>query len=159
MIQSVRRFLLAFLLGLPVLPLVAGAADPFEGTWELDLARSNFKPGPPGFKSQTRVMARVPDGIHMTVDGVAANDAKLSGSGTYRADGTDYSFAGIPGFDSIAMTQTSVLLQEGVAKLQGRPTMRISFALSSDHRELTVRATAVEGAARPFDNTLVFNRK
>ena len=154
-----RRFLLVILAGVAVVTAGAGAADPFEGTWELDLAKSSFKPGPPGFKAQTRRMTRVPEGIQLVVEAVMANGGTFSGGGTYRPDGRDYPLKGIPGLDAIAVTQTGERVQTGVVKLQGRPVMSVILSVSEDGRTHTLRANTFAGSERPLDNVLVFNRK
>lgn len=157
--QAICRLLVCCALALSALPALAGAADPFEGTWVLDLGKSTFKPGPAPFKSQTRVIARLPDGMQMTVDGVLLDGSKIKASGTYRLDGRDYPFVGADGIDSIALARRSDLIQSGTAKLKGEQVGRMSLTVSGDHRTLTLQFKGLDAREQPFDHTLVFNRK
>src|SRR5689334_10866975 len=88
--RAVRSLIVACAISLCALQAYAASPDPFVGTWVLDLGKSTFKPGPAPFKSQTRVIASLPDGMQMTVDGVLLDGSKIKGSGTYRLDGRDY---------------------------------------------------------------------
>lgn len=157
--RAIRQSLWTILLGLIALTCAAAAPDPFEGTWEMDLARSTFKPGPAPITSQTRVFRRTPEGVQMTVEAVRPDGSKLHGSGTYQLDGRDYPFTGIPGIDQIALRQTSERVQTGVNKLNGRVILNATLTVSADHQTLTIHVTNAAGTERPVDNTLVFNRK
>ena len=52
--------------------MAAGAADPIVGTWQLNVAKSKFNPGP-ALKSQTRVYTESAKGISIKVTQVAAD--------------------------------------------------------------------------------------
>ena len=157
--QAICRLLVCCALTLSAVPALAGAADPFAGTWVLDLGKSTFKPGPAPYKSQTRVIASLPEGMQMTVDGVLADGSKIKAGGTYRLDGRDYPFAGADGIDSISLAKRTDLVQSGAAKLKGEQVGRLSLAVSEDHRTLTLQFKGMDAKEQPFDHTLVFNRK
>lgn len=55
---------------------VASAADPVVGTWQLNLAKSKFSPGPAP-KTDTRTYTESADGITMTWTSVAADGKEM----------------------------------------------------------------------------------
>jgi len=58
-------------LALPAMSLSAQATDPASGTWELNLAKSKFSPGPPP-KSLTRTFEVTGADVKYTMKGIDA---------------------------------------------------------------------------------------
>src|SRR5580704_5922289 len=82
----------------------AAAADPTDGTWTLNVAKSKFNPGPAP-QSHTRSYATTADGVALTFSEVGADGTKTSGQSNYKYDGKDYPITGSPNFDTIAVTR------------------------------------------------------
>ncbi len=69
--------------------LADGAADPVVGTWTLNVAKSNFNPGPAP-KSQTRTYSVDSAGVSLEVKGVGADGTATSQESTFKYDGKAY---------------------------------------------------------------------
>src|ERR1051325_11717955 len=79
----------------------AGAqANPFLGTWELNVAKSKHTPGPAP-KQQTTMYEAAGDGIKVTTSGTDAAGNPISTSFTANFDGKDYPVAGNPDYDMV----------------------------------------------------------
>ncbi|HEY4973041.1 MAG TPA: hypothetical protein VII41_05490, partial [Steroidobacteraceae bacterium] len=95
-----------------VLSVVSGAtafaasADPAIGTWNLNVEKSKFTPGPAP-KSATRTYAQTPDGIALTFSGVGADGTATSGQSTFKYDGKDYAISGSSDYDTLAVKRVN----------------------------------------------------
>src|SRR5262249_25719039 len=87
-----------------------------SGTWKLNLAKSNFSPGPPP-RSQTLTYETAGQGFRATNEGIDAQGNPTKGIfGVYLYDGKSYPVTGVPDFDAssykilsestVAMTRT-----------------------------------------------------
>src|SRR5258708_15078399 len=79
--------------------LADGAADPVVGTWTLNVAKSNFNPGPAP-KSQTRTYSA---GVSLEVKGVGADGTATSQESTFKYDGKAYVMKGAADYDAITL--------------------------------------------------------
>jgi hypothetical protein len=137
---------------------VASAADPVIGTWQLNVAKSTFSPGPAP-KSQTRSYAESPQGIVLTTKTVAADGKESTLSLTFKADGKPYPVSGNPDFDTVsvkrvdALTVNSTQMKAGVIVGTGVRTV------SKDGKGLTFaqKGTHVDGGK--YDDMLVYDRQ
>ena len=79
------------------------AADNNVGTWQLNLAKSNYSPGPAP-KSQTlKIEAWGDDGVTYAADGVGADGKPTHTEFQAKYDGKDYSFKGNPDADRLSL--------------------------------------------------------
>jgi hypothetical protein len=120
------------LLGLAVatvLPQIAFAqSDPFLGTWQLNLAKSKFSPGPPP-KSNTVNIQAEGQGLKLTVTGIGADGDPISGEVTNVLDGMPHP-SGNPNFDATAVTRvdayTTIYSRTKAGKFVGIQTVIVS---------------------------------
>src|SRR3974390_2060678 len=90
-----------------ILAIFAGAAfaaDPAVGTWNLNLAKSTFSPGPAP-KSQTRTYAESAQGTTVTTKTTAADGKESTTTLTFKDDGKPYPVAGSPDADMVSVTR------------------------------------------------------
>ena len=97
---------------------VAVAGNPVVGTWELDVAKSKFSPGPAP-KSDTRTYTESADGMTMTWTSTAADGKVMNVKSTFKADGKDYPLTGSPNFDTLTLKQVDGNTVHSIQK-QGR---------------------------------------
>lgn len=157
--RAICSLLFASMLTVATTAFGGAAPDPFAGTWILDLTKSTFKPGPAPFKSQTRVITVLPDGMQMNVESVMADGSKATGGGTFRFDGRNYPFTGFPAADGISMVRRGDLLMTGEGRRKTDQVMRYTFTMAEDRRQLTIWAKGLDEKEQPVDSTLVFRRK
>jgi hypothetical protein len=137
---------------------VASAADPVIGTWQLNLAKSKFSPGP-GPKSETRTYTAGADGITMTWNSVGATGKETSVTSTFKVDGKDYPVTGSPNFDTLSLKQVDSNTVHSTQKKGGKVIGETTRSVSKDGKTLTLssKGTGADGVA--YDNTLVYDKK
>lgn len=137
---------------------VASAADPVVGTWQLNLAKSKFSPGPAP-KADTRSYSESADGITMTWKSVAADGKEINVGSTYRTDGKDYPLTGSPNFDTLTLKQVDSHTVHSTQKKGGKVVGETKRTVSKDGKQLTLasKGTGADGVA--YDNVMVYDRK
>ena len=138
--------------------MAAVAADSVVGTWNLNIPKSTFDPGP-ALKTQTRTYTVDKDGTSLSVSGVAADGSAVSQKATFKYDGKSYPFSGSADFDAISLklvngsTVKSTLMKAG--KKVGTATRTVS-----GHGKLLTLSTKVTGADGKVHTTvLVFDKQ
>jgi hypothetical protein len=134
------------------------AADNWVGTWNLNLAKSKFKPGPP-LKSQTLKFESTADGITLTMDGVDADGKATHGGYTAKFDGTDAPWAGNPNADTASPKRMDANHYRNTWKKKGKVTVTADVMVSKDGKSLTVVQTGKDAKGRVMDTVEVFDRK
>jgi len=137
---------------------VASAADPVVGTWQLNLAKSRFSPGPAP-KADTRSYTESADGITMTWKSVAADGREINLKSTFRTDGKDYPLTGSPNFDTLTLKQVDSHTVHSTQKKGGKVVGETKRTVSKDGKQLTLasKGTGADGVA--YDNVMVYDRK
>lgn len=124
------------------------AADPFVGTWKLNVAKSTFTPGPAP-KSETikieaageahKVVAEtvLPDGQAARIEYVAASDGK------------DYPVQGSPQVEAVSGRRVDPRTRELEYKKDGKTVRNLRARVSADGKTmtLTVKGTNAQGQA------------
>jgi hypothetical protein len=101
---------------------VMAQANPFVGTWKLNVAKSKFA-GAPAPKSLTRTVTADGVGLKYSFDGVAADGSNLSYSFTSNLDGKDSAVTGtgMPGgADRVMLKKVSATKTERVTRKGGK---------------------------------------
>jgi hypothetical protein len=149
------------LLGLaPVLCLAAGgsaqAPDPVNGTWDLNLAKSSFRPGP-GPKAETRIYEMA--GRHLTITSTVVDPDGTSRTvrSTYMVDGRARPISGSPDVDSQSLTQIDRLTVEVRMMKHGEVIRTARRTVSDDGKMLTIASSGRDARGRAFDNVAVFD--
>lgn len=132
--------------------------DPALGTWELDLTKSTFSPGP-AVRSQTRTYTQTPDGVHFVLEGISATGAPMHTEYTARADGKDYPLVGAGITNSIALTRVNALRTDGVEKQDGRVVYNVSRIVGPDGQSMTITVNGKNARGDSVANVLVFRKR
>jgi hypothetical protein len=138
--------------------MAAGAADPIVGTWQLNVAKSKFTPGPV-LKSQTRVYTESAAGITLKVTTVAADGTTGTQESTFKYDGKDYPFAGSADWDSLSLTRKDANTVHSTQKKAGKAVGTTVRTLSKDGKVLTLVSKGTGANGKPYGSTTVFDRK
>jgi hypothetical protein len=121
-------------------PLVAAQSPPADdalvGTWQIDLPRSRYSPGPP-VRSETRTYTRQGDGILGRIDRVYADGRKETIE--YRAD-LDHQVpvSGTRSFDAIRLERVDPYTTKGTLSHAGRVFGFSRRTISPDGRTMTI---------------------
>jgi hypothetical protein len=163
----------------------AQTGDPAIGTWELNLAKSHFEPGPApksetrtydilqtqsilksrGLDSQGRpiiVEYPVPQAtgiVKMSAKGVDAQGRSTLMEYTAAYDGKDYVFAGNPNADTISIKRIDDSTVEATTKKAGKIVSSGTRAVSKDGNTLTITTKGTNAAGHATKNTLVFDKR
>ena len=147
-----------FTVGFAGLELLAQAPDPLIGTWELNVAKSKFKPGPP-LKSSTRKFEAVEDGLKFSGQNLNADGTTLTVEFTAYFDGKEYPIKGDPNADTLSLRRIDRFNTEGTFKKAGNVTYRVKRVVSQDGKVWTLIAEGMNAQGKPYSDVLVFEKK
>ena len=151
------------LLGLAVataFPQIAFAqTDPFLGTWQLNLAKSKYSPGPPPRSVTVNVLQADGQGLKATTTGVNAEGNLINRTQTPVFDGLPHSTENYPNQDAYAATRvdayTLIFSDIKAGKLVGTTT----FVASPDGKTMTATAIGLDANGRQFNNVAVYEKQ
>ncbi|MDQ2713237.1 MAG: hypothetical protein M3Y24_13580 [Acidobacteriota bacterium] len=134
-----------------VLTAQTDQAGPFIGTWQLNVAKSKYSPGPAP-KSQTVTVA--PEG-KTTVEEVDAQDKNVTWSFTPSGD----TAVPIEGLENSTVTEKrSGNTVDHVWKIQGGNT-KGHGVISKSGKTMTYTMTGTDGQGRPVHNVSIFEKQ
>jgi hypothetical protein len=149
--------LLGIAITLPLMMVVPaiGVDSNFSGTWNLNIKRSRFNPGP-GPKTSTYIIEADESGVTALIIGEASDSTSISCSFTAKFDGKDYPVIG-GCMDTIAIRKMdanthSIVMRKG-GKLHGRGRATVSG------NTLILTSIGTDAAGRRFKNTAVYDRQ
>ena len=138
--------------------IAAPASDPVIGTWQLNVAKSKFSPGPAP-KSDTRTYAATDQGIMMTWKSVGADGKEMVAKSTFKADGNDYPASGAPNFDSLSLKQVDDHTVQSTQKMGGKVIGTTTRTVSKDGKVLTLNSKGTSAKGVPYDNVMVYDKQ
>jgi hypothetical protein len=158
--QARSRLLLAATMTLMtfVSQLTANPADPINGTWELNVAKSRFDPGPPP-RSQTRTYESDGQTVRMHSKGVNAQGVSTEVEYTATYGGKDAPMQGSPIADSISLKRIDDSTSEATLKKDGKVVSTSTRVISGDGKEMMITTSGVNEKGQPIKSELVFDRK
>ncbi len=133
-------------------------ADPLDGTWTLNTAKSKFNAGPT-IKSQTRKYEVSGDTVKQTLDGVDASGKPTHITFSAHYDGKDYPVSGNPDADTIAVKRTDKYSAKSTLKKDGKPTVTTMRHVAKDGKTMTMKNTGTDAKGEKVDNVLVFDKQ
>jgi len=148
----------ALTLGFRPLSLSAQVTDPAAGTWELNLAKSKFSPGPAP-KSQTRTYEVTGADVKYTLKGIDAEGKPTLVQYTAKYDGKDYPVTGSQDFDAIALKRVDAVTAEATLKKGGKVAQTATRVVSKDGKTLTLTTNGKDAKGQAVNNILVFDRR
>ena len=158
-----RMFLSVLILGCiaGLVLSVAHAApsdDPVLGTWQLNVAKSHFTPGP-GWRSQIRVYQATPEGVSVTWSGVDAKGEKMQVSYSYAYDGRDYAMLGSASYDTLNAVRIDDRTVRSEEKRDGKTVGIAVRTVSPDGKVLTITDEGTNRKGQRFWQLLIFDRQ
>ena len=137
----------------------AQGPNPLIGTWKVNLAKSNFSPGPPP-KSQTRTYTQNGDGLKFAAVGVNADgSAQNNQSWAAHFDGKDYPMVGNPASDMVTITMTDASTMDFTSKKGGKVTGVRRYTVSKDGKTMTSWQGGTTTAGLPRSNFEVWTKQ
>ncbi len=111
--------------------------DPLIGTWNLNVSRSRYKPGPPP-KSQTRIYEVHQFGIKATVRTVHADGRSTTVQSVYDYDKQEHPVTGSEEVDAIVVTRIDAHTHEATLSHARREIGTFRRVISKDGKQMTV---------------------
>ena len=158
-----RAILCALSLGaVLVVPLpdeiVAQAGDPIIGTWELNLTKSRFAPGPAP-KSETRTYTASGSDIKATSKGIGPDGKPTTAQWTINDDGKDRAEVGNPDADAISFKRIDAYTVEFTERRAGKVAMTGTRAISRDGKVMTITSKGTDAKGQAVSSVMVFEKR
>jgi hypothetical protein len=134
------------------------ATDPVIGTWELNLAKSKFSPGPAP-KSETRTYMAAGPEIKASSKGIGADGKPTVGQWTVVYDGKDRPQTGNPDADSVSLKRIDAFTTEFTERRAGKIVTTGTRIVSRDGKVLTITSKGTDAKGQPVNNVLVFEKR
>src|SRR5712692_2567884 len=141
-----------------IVSLSAQTSDPLAGTWELNLGKSKFSPGPPP-KSDTRTYEVTGQQEKMSAKGMDAEGKPTLFQFTATRDGKDYPYTGSPNIDTISLTQSDTFTLTFSTKKDGKVAVTGTRVISKDGKMMTISSKGTNPKGPPVENISVFDKR
>ena len=148
----------AKILGMFALGMTLWAADPATGTWNLNVAKSKYTPGPPP-KSATTTYAETADGIKRSGQTVDAEGKTTSMEYTAKLDGKEYPVTGSDAYDMISVKKKDDRTAEATLKKAGKVVATARRVVSTDGKTMTLTTTGMNPKGQKMRNVAVFEKQ
>jgi hypothetical protein len=137
---------------------LALAGDNWVGTWNLNVAKSKYSPGPAP-KSLSLKFDPSPDGIKLTQEGVDAEGKASPGGYTAKFDGKDVPYAGNPDAETCSPKRIDDNSYQNTWKKAGKVTITAKVVVAADGKSLTVTQTGTNGKGQAVNNLAVYDKQ
>jgi hypothetical protein len=155
---TLRTMVLLRLAIATALPQIAFAqSDPFLGTWQLNLAKSKYSPGPPPKSTIVNIQAEA-QGLKVTVTGVNAEGSPINNTFTAVGDGIPYP-AGNPNFDASAAVLVDAYTLINSRTKAGKFVGTQTVVVSPDGKTLMATNILLDANRRPINSITVFDKQ
>jgi hypothetical protein len=142
-----------------VLPQMAFAqTDPFLGTWQLNLAKSKYSPGPPP-RSDTVTYQAEGQRLRLTFDVIDAQGNPAKGVLILFDDGRSYPVAGLRAFDAYSYKRINNSTYEVTRIKTGKVVQTLTDVVSADGKTMTLTATGVNANGQQINNVVVYDKQ
>lgn len=138
----------------------AQSADPWVGTWKVNLAKSTYSPGPKPKTAATVKMESNQGGMKAMIDGTddQGNPTHVELSGKF--DGKDNPVVGAPAPNSTdALKRIDARTIEIMGKTDGKPTMTTKVVISADGKTMTATQAGRNAQGQAVNNVIVADRQ
>ena len=138
--------------------LSAQGADPRVGSWQLNVAKSKYTPGPAP-KSQTLKIEAAGKGEKVTSETVSATGDKTTSEYTADYDGKPHPLKGSATADMVTLTRVDSHTTERVDTKGGKTTMTYNRVVSKDGKTMTVTTKGTNAQGQATSNVVVFEKQ
>jgi hypothetical protein len=153
-----QALMVGVVLGAGTLTLWAQPDNPRMGTWNLNVAKSTYSPGPAP-KSQVLRIEAVGDGEKVTSEIAAADGTKATTVYTANYDGKDYPITGSLTADTVSLKRNDRHTTVRTDKKGGKVVQTLTRVVSKDGKTMTVTIKGTNASGQPMNNVVVFEKK
>ena len=138
--------------------LSAQGADPRVGSWQLNVAKSKYAPGPAP-KSQTLKIEAAGKGEKVTSETVSATGDKTVTEYTADFDGKPHPLKGSATADMVALTRVDSHTTERVDTKGGKTVTTYHRVVSKDGKTMTVTTKGTNAQGQATSSVVVFEKQ
>ena len=138
--------------------LPAQGTDPIVGTWELNVAKSKYSPGPAP-KSETRTYVVSGQDIKATSKGVDSAGQPTAGEWTINYDGKDRPQTGNPDADTLSLKRIDAFTTEFTQKRAGKVVITGTRIISRDGKVMTITTKGTNATGQTINDVGVFEKR
>jgi len=132
--------------------------DPRMGTWKLNVAKSQFSPGPPP-QSLTVKVEPSGQGEKVSTEGANADGTRTATQYTANFDGKDYPLTGSPVAETVSLKRIDRRTTDRTDKKAGSVAQTLKRVVSQDGKTMTVTVKGKNAQGQDVNNTLVFEKQ
>ena len=136
----------------------AWAAEPVLGTWNLNLAKSDYSPGPAP-KSQTRIYEAHTEGVQVTIKTIQSDGKSVSVQHPVNFDGKEHPLTGSSQADMIALVKIDDYTSESTLKHANKIIGTNRRTVSKDGKTMVITYQGTDARGRPVKNTAVYEKQ
>jgi hypothetical protein len=149
---------LGVVLGAGVVSLSAQGNDPGNGTWKLNVAQSQYSPGPAP-RSLTVIVEPSGKGEKVTAEFVNADGTRATNQYTANFDGKDYPLTGSQIADTVSLERTDTWTTERTDKKGGTVAQTLGQVVSRDGKTMTVTTKGKNAQGQAVNNVALFEKQ
>jgi hypothetical protein len=146
------------ILGVALAVVSAQDTNPRVGSWQLNVAKSKYDPGPPP-KSQTLKIEAAGKGEKVTSEIINADGSKAVTTYTAEYDGKPHPLNGSAIADTVALKRVDANTSERTDAQAGKTVTTYHRVVSKDGKTMTVTVKGTSADGKPYTNVLVFEKK
>ena len=156
-----RRIFIGFaMVGVCVSSFVLIAqSTPLEGTWQANLAKSTYDPGPPPKTPGTIAWERVGDGWRFTTDAFNADGQPTHTETMEKDDGSPAPVEGATTPTTRSLKRIDDRTYEDRDAVNGKATLTRRLTISRDGKTLTIRMTGTNVQGQKVNNLVVYDKQ
>jgi hypothetical protein len=143
---------------LTVVQAAAQTADPRVGTWNLNVAKSKYSPGPAP-KSQVLTIEAVGKGEKVKSEIVTAEGPTMVTEYTADFDGKPHPLKGMDTADSVTLKRIDTHTTERVDSKAGKTVTTYHRVVSKDGKTMTVTIKGTDATGKAVNNVVVLEKK
>jgi ketosteroid isomerase-like protein len=140
------------------LPPPATSTDPRVGTWNLNVAKSKFSPGPP---SRSLILTVEPSGMgeKVTAQIVDGSGTRTETQYTANYDGKESPLIGAPSPTMVSLRRIDSHRTERTDTRDGKVIQTFSRVVSTDGKTMTVTVKGTNAQGRAINDVLIFEKQ
>jgi len=133
------------------------AAEPFAGTWKLNLEKSKYKTGSPP-KEQTATIAEAGSDLEVTISGTAADGTATMSHYTVPAQGGEGKIIQSP-YEAVSGKRIGPNEREVRYSKGGKVVLTTHNRVSADGKTVTVNVKGSNAQGQPVDAVVVYDKQ
>jgi formylglycine-generating enzyme required for sulfatase activity len=140
--------------------LSAQSADPWIGTWKVNLEKSTYSPGPKPTSATTIKLESSADGMKSTFDGMTSEGKPFHTEAVGAFDGKDNPVKGaqFPN-TTVAYKRIDGRTFEAQTKIDGKPTTTAKVSVSADGKTMTATVTGKNRDGQTVNHVIMHDKQ